>query len=77
MGPKQMLPLQVRVDLGVMALKVFSTLTRSPELMPYQMQFSVIPRGGSYADCWRCPWCNGYCCMKWTQRHDETPSSYG
>ena len=43
MGPKQVLPLLIRVDLGVMAIKGYSTLPRSQELEPYyQMQFSVI-----------------------------------
>ena len=44
MGPKQVLPLQFRVDLGVMAMKRYSTFFKSPELEPhFQMQFSVIP----------------------------------
>ena len=39
-----MLIFQVRVDLGVMAMKVYSTLSRYPELEPHhQMQFNVIP----------------------------------
>ena len=43
--PKEVLSLQVRVNLGVMAMKRYSTLPRSPELKPYnQMQFSVISR---------------------------------
>ena len=45
MGPKQVLLLQVRVDLGVMKMKGYSTLLRSLELkFHYQMQFCVIPR---------------------------------
>ena len=45
MGPEQLLLLQVRVDLGVMAMKEYSTLSRTLEQEPhYQMQFSVIPR---------------------------------
>ena len=36
--------LQVRIDLGVMAMKWFFTLPRAPEEEPHnQMQFSVIP----------------------------------
>ena len=39
-----LLPL-VKVDMGVMAVKEYSTLLMSPELeLHYQMQFSVIPR---------------------------------
>ena len=35
--------IRVRVDLGVMTIKGYSTLPKSPELEPnYQMQFSVI-----------------------------------
>ena len=45
MEPEKVLPLWVRVDLGVMAMKVYSTYLRAPELEPHhQMQFSVIPR---------------------------------
>ena len=41
MGPKQILPLQVRVSLGVMAMKGYSTLPSYPELKPHhQMQFT-------------------------------------
>ena len=52
MRPKQILPFHVKVDLGVMALKGYSTLTRSLEFELYHwMQFSVILRipflGGS------------------------------
>ena len=44
-GSKQVLFLQVRVDLGVIGLKGYSTLLKSPKLEPdYQMQFSIIPR---------------------------------
>ena len=36
---------RVRVDLGVMTMKRYSTLPRSPELEPHrQMQYSFIPR---------------------------------
>ena len=54
---KQVLPFCVRVDLGVMAVKKYSTLSRSLRLEPYhQMQFAAIPKtlhflwgeGGSY-----------------------------
>ena len=42
---KQVLPLRFTVDLGVMAIKEYFPLFRSPELEPHnQMQFSVIPR---------------------------------
>ena len=41
MGPSQILPLWVKVDWGVMAMKRYSTLPRSPEYD--QMQFSIIP----------------------------------
>ena len=35
----------VRVDLGVMTMKGYSTFPRSPELEPHhKMQFSVIPK---------------------------------
>ena len=45
MEPKQILPLQVRVNLGFMPMKGYYTLLRPPELEPhYQMQFSVILR---------------------------------
>ena len=45
MVPKQVLPLRVRVDLGVMAIKGYATHPRSPQLEPhYQMQFRIIPR---------------------------------
>ena len=40
-----MLPLRVRVDLGVMAMKGYSTFPRALELEPHhQMQFNVMPR---------------------------------
>ena len=42
MGPKQVLPLQVKVDVEVMSVKVYSILSRFPELMPpHQIQLSV------------------------------------
>ena len=45
MRPWQVLPLQVREDLGVMTMKEYSTFPRAPELEPYdQMQFTIIPR---------------------------------
>ena len=43
--PGQELTLWIRMDLGVMAMKGYSTLPKLPELKPYhQMQFSVISR---------------------------------
>ena len=43
MSPYRVLPLQVRVDLGVMVMKEYPTLLRSPELEPHhQMWFSLI-----------------------------------
>ena len=45
MGPYQILPLLIKVKLGVMATKKYSTLPRSPELTPHHhIQFSVISR---------------------------------
>ena len=46
MGLEQVLAYWNRVDLGVMAMKMYSTLPRSPELQPYnKMQFSsFIPK---------------------------------
>ena len=45
MGLSKIIPLQVRVDLEIMAMKGYSTLPRSPELEPHhQMHFIVIPR---------------------------------
>ena len=45
MESKQILSFQVRVDLGIMAMKEYSTLPRSLELeLLHQMQFSIIPR---------------------------------
>ena len=42
-SPKQVLPLRVRVDLGVMRMKSYFTLFRAPELVPHlQIQFSII-----------------------------------
>ena len=63
MRSKQVLSLWVSVDLGVMAMKGYSILPRSPELEPHhQMKFSVIHRmtpptffaGEGY------PFCNEY-----------------
>ena len=43
--PNMLLPLWVRVDLRVMAVKGYSTFSRALESEPhYQMLFSVIPR---------------------------------
>ena len=46
MGPYQILQIQAKVDLGVMIMKGYSTLSKVPvssnQLKP-QMQFSVIP----------------------------------
>ena len=45
MGLWQVLALMIRVDLGVMAIKGYSLLSRSLEREPHnQMKFSVIPR---------------------------------
>ena len=42
--PLQVLSLCVKVDLGAMVIKKYSTCSRGPELEPHrQMQFSVIP----------------------------------
>ena len=42
---EQIQPLQVRVDLGVMVIKGYSTQLRALKLEPhYQMEFSAIPR---------------------------------
>ena len=50
MEHEQVLPLQIMMNLGVMAIKEYSTLSRSSELVPHQrMLFSVItwtPFGG-------------------------------
>ena len=35
MGPKQVLPLWVKVDLGVMAMKGYSSFPKGPELEPH------------------------------------------
>ena len=44
MGPWQVLPLRVRVDLGVITIKGYSTFLRYPELEPHHlMQLRVIP----------------------------------
>ena len=40
MEPKQVLPLKVKVDMEIMAMKRFSTLLAAPELEPHQMKFS-------------------------------------
>ena len=43
MGSKQVLTHQVKIDLGVMAMKEYSMFPRSPEAVCHdQMQFSVI-----------------------------------
>ena len=43
MVPQHMLPLRVRVDLGIMAIKEYSIFSKAPELEPHnQMQFCVI-----------------------------------
>ena len=40
-----MIPLWIRVELGVMAMQRYSILPRSTELKPpHQIQFSVIPK---------------------------------
>ena len=40
-----MLQLQIKVNLGVMAMKEYSTLPRTPDVKPHhQILFSVIPR---------------------------------
>ena len=45
MGPRQVLPLPVRVDLKGIEMKGYPVLARSPELEPhYQMHFSLIRR---------------------------------
>ena len=42
---EKVLPIKVRVNLGVMAIKRYILLPRSPEPKPHhQMQLSVIPR---------------------------------
>ena len=44
MEQQQILPLQVKADLGVMVMKGYTKLPRAPELETlHQMQFSVIP----------------------------------
>ena len=41
----KVLQLQLEVDMGVMAMKVYSIVSKSSELDPhYQMQFSILPR---------------------------------
>ena len=45
MGSKQVLPLQVRVDMGLMTIKGYSTFPRSQDLEPHhQMLFNIILR---------------------------------
>ena len=44
MGPIKVIPLQVRVNLEVMAKKEYSTLSITPELDSHWMEFSVIPK---------------------------------
>ena len=45
MGPEEILPLWVRVNLGVMAMKRYSILPKAPGPEPhYQIHFSVIPK---------------------------------
>ena len=45
MEPQQVLPLCVRVDLGVMTVKWYFILPRASELESHhQIQFSAIPR---------------------------------
>ena len=42
MGPKQIVPLPVKVDLGVMVMNRYSTLPKSLEMEPHhQMHFIV------------------------------------
>ena len=45
-GPYQVLLLQAKVDLGVMAMKRYSTFPKAPALLKahYQMLFNVISR---------------------------------
>ena len=45
MESQQVLQLQVRVDLGVITIKGYSTLTRAPKVdLNHQMQFNVTSR---------------------------------
>ena len=45
MEPKQVQPIQVEVDLGVMGMKEYATFSKAPGLEPHhQLQLSVIPR---------------------------------
>ena len=47
LNPKEVLPLRVKVDLGVMSMKENSILSRPPELEPHnhmKFKFRVIPR---------------------------------
>ena len=42
MGLKQVQPLHIWVDLGVMAMKVYATLPRPPELEPHYKNFLAL-----------------------------------
>ena len=45
MGPQQALPIQVRVDLGVIAIKRYSTFFEASRLdLHHQMQFIIMPK---------------------------------
>ena len=45
MGPSEVLSLQIKVDMGRMAMKVYSTLLRALKLKPHQkMELSVMLR---------------------------------
>ena len=44
MRPQQVLPLQARVDLGVMVMKGYSMFFKAPGLEPHHQMFSVILR---------------------------------
>ena len=47
MGPHQLLPFRIWVDVGITAMKKYFTRPRSPEQEPHhQMYFSVIPSPG-------------------------------
>ena len=51
-GSPQVLPLQARVDLGVMAMNKYSTLLRSLKLEHHhQIWFSAIPRTPLFEEC--------------------------
>ena len=55
-GPKQALPLWIRVNLCAMAMKEYSTLPKTPGQEPHhQMQFNFISKtlvGGGSIFCW-------------------------